>query len=139
MYHKLHLRRRILNLNLRIIQIRKKIQITQAELAERCKTTQQTIAKIEQGLVDPKLSTLQKVADALNCELTDLFYTKESFASDVNGIVKDLGLNLNKVGAVHLNQVCWERANISSFHPFWEKYKIKNNKIYFEKNKEFSW
>ena len=122
-----------MNLNLRIIQIRKEMQITQSQLADKCKTTQQTIAKIEQGVVDPKLSTLQKLADALDCELIDLFYTKESFADDVNEIVKELGLKLNKVGAVHLNQVCWEQAHISSFHPFWQNYKIKNNQIYFEK------
>lgn len=122
-----------MNLNLRIIQIRKKLTITQTDLAKKCKTTQQTIAKIEQGIVDPKLSTLQKLADALDCELTDLFYTRDSFAEEVNTVVKTLGLNLSKVKAIDLNNICWEHAHISGFHPFWQKYKIKNNKIYIER------
>jgi DNA-binding XRE family transcriptional regulator len=121
-----------LNLNLRVMQIRKNLKITQTELALKCKTTQQTIAKIEQGVVDPKLFTLQKIAEALDCELTDLFYTREHFAADVNEIVKNLGLNLNKLSSVNLNHICWENAHISTFHPFWQKYKVKNNKIVIE-------
>jgi len=117
--------------NLRVLQWRKKRGLTQAQLAQRCKTTQQTIAKIEQGVVDPKLSTLQNIADALECELTDLFYSRVDFAHDVNAIVKKLNLNLSKVSVVDLNSLCWSESYVPGFHPFWSEYKIKNNKIYF--------
>lgn len=122
-----------MNLNLRVIQVRKRLSLTQTDLAKKCNTTQQTIAKIEQGVVDPKLSTLEKLAEALDCELIDLFYTRESFAADVNQVVKSLGLNLSKIKSMDLNNICWEHAHISGFHPFWQKYKIKNNKIYIER------
>lgn len=116
--------------NLRIIQWRKRKGFTQGELAKKCKTTQQTIAKIEQGAVDPKLSTLQKIADALECELVDLFYSQADFAKDVNEVAEKLELNLSKVLSVDLNNLCWQEAYIPPFHPFWSRYKIKNNKLH---------
>lgn len=120
-----------MELNIRIIQWRKTKGLTQGDLAEKCRTTQQTIAKIEQGLVDPKLSTLQKIADALDCELVDLFYSKKDFAADVNQIAEKLELNLSKVNSSDFNRLCWKEAYIPAFHPFWSQYKIKNNKVTF--------
>lgn len=119
--------------NLRVLQWRKRKNLTQGDLAGKCETTQQTIAKIEQGVVDPKLSTLEKIATALDCELTDLFYCKIGFAEDVNAVVEKLELNLSKVRSIDLNQLCWKEAYIPPFHPFWSQYKIKNNKIYFKR------
>lgn len=120
-----------MELNLRIIQWRKKKGLTQGELADKCKTTQQTIAKIEQGMVDPKLSTLQKIADALECELVDLFYSQKDFAADVQQVADKLELNLSKVHSADLNALCWKEAYIPSFHPYWSRYKIKKNKVSF--------
>ncbi|MGZ5279510.1 MAG: helix-turn-helix domain-containing protein [Pseudobdellovibrionaceae bacterium] len=125
-----------MNLNLRIIQIRKMKSLTQTDLAGKCETTQQTIAKIEQGVVDPKLSTLQRISEALSCELVDLFYTRETFAQDVNKVAKNLKLNLEKLNAHELNYFCWEEAYIPQFHPFWKEYSIKNNKFVLSSPKE---
>lgn len=121
-----------MGLNLRVLQWRKRRNLTQEELAKKCKTTQQTVAKIEQGVVDPKLSTLERFAAALDCELSDLFYSKEQFANDVNNVVNKLGLNLAKIDSLYLNDLCWKQAHIPLFHPLWSKYKIKNNQIYFK-------
>jgi transcriptional regulator with XRE-family HTH domain len=118
--------------NLRVIQWRKAKGLTQGDLAEKCETTQQTIAKIEQGVVDPKVSTLEKIASALDCELVDLFYNKDSFAKDVNEVVERLKLNLAKINSLNLNQLCWKEAYVPPFHPLWSQYKIKENKIYFK-------
>jgi len=114
---------------LRVVQWRKLKGLTQGGLAEKCKTTQQTIAKIEIGAVDPKLSTLQKIASALDCELVDLFYSREDFAKDVNSVVQKYDLNLSKVRSMDLNNLCWKEAHIPPFHPFWSQFKIKNNKF----------
>ena len=119
-----------MKVDLRIVQWRKKRGLTQDELARKCHTTQQTIAKIEAGVVDPKLTTLQKIADALKCDLVDLFYTRTGFANEVNEVVEKLDLNLAKIPSVELNNLCWRTAYIPPFHPFWSQYKIKNNKIY---------
>lgn len=119
-----------MKIDLRIVQWRKKRGLTQEELAQKCKTTQQTIAKIEQGTVDPKLTTIQKIAEALDCDLVDLFYTREGFSQDVNAVVEKLELNLSKVRSIDLNNLCWQEARIPPFHPFWSEYKVKNNKVY---------
>jgi len=119
-----------MKIDLRIVQWRKKRGMTQTELAEKCKTTQQTIAKIEMGTVDPKLTTIQKIADALDCDIVDLFYTREEFAKDVNDVAQKLDLNLNRIRSVDLNNLCWQNAFIPPFHPFWSQYKVKNNKIF---------
>ena len=118
--------------NLRIIQKRKLKGLTQEQLAKLCETTQQTIAKIEQSSVDPKLSTLEKIAEALECELVELFYTKMDFAKDVNAAAARLKLDLSKVRSVDLSNLCWREAYISPYHPFWSVYKIKDNRIYFK-------
>jgi predicted transcriptional regulator len=46
-------------------QLRKKAGLTQKELASRAKVSQSLIARIERGTVDPRLSTLRKILEAL--------------------------------------------------------------------------
>ncbi len=121
--------------NLRIFQWRKRRGLTQSELSSLCETTQQTIAKIEMGVVDPKLSTLEKIAKALECELGELFYTRTEFAHDVNEVVRRLGIDLTRARSIDLYGLCIKEAFIPPFHPFWSDYKIKNNQIYFKKGK----
>ncbi|WP_048148321.1 CBS domain-containing protein [Palaeococcus ferrophilus] len=48
-----------------IKRIRKELGITQEELAERAGVTQAYIAKLENGRVDPRLSTFNKILQAL--------------------------------------------------------------------------
>lgn len=43
--------------------------LTQAELAERMRTSQPTVARLQAGGVTPGLPTLHRVADALGLEL----------------------------------------------------------------------
>jgi predicted transcriptional regulator len=45
---------------------RKKIDLTQSELAEMADVSQPLIARIEGGDVDPRLSTLRRIVEALN-------------------------------------------------------------------------
>ncbi len=106
---------------MKIAQIRKTKHITQAELAQKCQTTQQTIAKIETGVVDPRLSTLSKLADALGYELKDLFYTKTEFVNEVNHVIRKHKLNPKKMGLLTLNGICAKEAHIPASHPYWEK------------------
>ncbi len=48
-----------------IRSLREKIGLTQTELAEEAGVTQAYVAKVEAGKVDPKLSTLEKISEAL--------------------------------------------------------------------------
>jgi transcriptional regulator with XRE-family HTH domain len=46
------------------------LQMTQSELAYRAKMTQARVALIEAGRVDPQWSTLQRLFDAMDCDLS---------------------------------------------------------------------
>ncbi len=43
--------------------------LSQQELAELCNTTQSAIARLESGGRPPKIDTLLRIAEALDCEL----------------------------------------------------------------------
>ena len=49
--------------------LRKSLRMTQAELARRAHITQPHLAGIEGGKVDPKISTLKRIFEALSTEL----------------------------------------------------------------------
>ncbi len=44
-------------------------ELSQAELAELCGTTQSAIARLESGERPPRIDTLLRIANALDCEL----------------------------------------------------------------------
>ncbi len=43
--------------------------LSQRELAELCATTQSAVARLERGMRPPRIDTLLRVANALDCEL----------------------------------------------------------------------
>lgn len=45
------------------------MKLSQRELAELCGTTQSAIARLERGGRPPRIDTLLRIADALECEL----------------------------------------------------------------------
>ena len=55
-----------------IKQARTKLGMTQAELAKRMGVTPQTVSQYERGLINPKIETLQKFADALGVSIGTL-------------------------------------------------------------------
>lgn len=120
---------------MKMMQLRKQRGITQAELAKRCETTQQTIAKIEKSLVDPKLSTLNRIAEALDCELNELFFSKAEFVSQINSVIKEHAVDLKKSKIVGLNHICATERQIPAFHPFWEKIVIFNGQVKLKEEK----
>jgi ribosome-binding protein aMBF1 (putative translation factor) len=54
----------------RVAEERSRRGLSQRELATLCGTTQSAIARLEAGARPPRLSTLLRVASALDCELT---------------------------------------------------------------------
>src|SRR5215204_7414682 len=48
---------------------RKELELSQAELAQLVGTTQSAIARLESGGRPPRIDTLLRIADALDCEL----------------------------------------------------------------------
>lgn len=114
---------------MKIIQLRKANGITQAVLAERCGTTQQQIARIENGVVDPRLSTLRRLADALHCELPELFLTRAEFIEAVQETLAKHHLDLRGGSLLELNSLASRERFIPSFHPLWEKIVIKGDRV----------
>ncbi len=54
---------------MQVIELREKLGLTQAELAERCGVDQGDISRIERGSVNPTARTLQRIAEALDARL----------------------------------------------------------------------
>lgn len=59
-------------------QLRSGLGISQEELARRAGTSQPMIARLERGGQPPSLRTLERLAEALNAELTVQFTARES-------------------------------------------------------------
>lgn len=53
----------------RVAEQRRARGLSQSELAELCATTQSAIARLEGGSRPPRLDTLLRIAQALDCEL----------------------------------------------------------------------
>jgi transcriptional regulator with XRE-family HTH domain len=56
----------------KISELRKKMSITQAVLAEQAKVSPRTIQRIEQGHVVPRISTLKLISEALDYNLSSI-------------------------------------------------------------------
>ena len=52
-----------------VAERRRELGLSQAQLAELCETTQSAIARLESGGRPPRIDTLLRIANALNCEL----------------------------------------------------------------------
>jgi DNA-binding XRE family transcriptional regulator len=52
-----------------VAERRKELELSQAELAELVGTTQSAIARLESGGRPPRIDTLLRIADALDCDL----------------------------------------------------------------------
>lgn len=53
----------------RVSERRSEVGLSQRELAELCGTTQSAIARLERGGRPPRIDTLLRIAEALECEL----------------------------------------------------------------------
>ncbi len=62
-----------LKLGHKIKYLRCKNSMSQFDLSLKTGLTTRTISRIECGQIDPKYSTLLKISEALNLELTELF------------------------------------------------------------------
>lgn len=61
-----------LKLGYKIKYERSKLGLSQLDLSLKTGLTTRTISRIECGTIDPKYSTLVRISEALNLEITDL-------------------------------------------------------------------
>ena len=86
-------------LNIQVKIIRESKGISQEKLADNIGLTWRSIPNIESGKVNPKISTLQKIADYLDCEMKILLIPRESLSTqeDEKGPrEKDVDISLQK-------------------------------------------
>ncbi|HCU24933.1 MAG TPA: hypothetical protein DF383_07945 [Deltaproteobacteria bacterium] len=83
--------------------VRTALGMTQAQLAERMKTNQHTIVRLEKEEVDPQLSTLKRVADGLNCELVIRLVPKIDLEQFLAGRALAKATELIKISAASSN------------------------------------
>ena len=57
---------------MKLVTLRQKSGLSQRALAQLSKVTNVTIARIESGVYDPRLSTLRRLAKALKVKVADL-------------------------------------------------------------------
>jgi len=57
---------------MKLVAIRQKQGLSQRALAKLSRVTNVTIARIESGVYDPRLSTLRRLAKALKAKVADL-------------------------------------------------------------------
>ena len=56
----------------KIKEMRKRINMTQGDLADQLSVTQGAVSQWETGLTNPSLETLVKIAEVLNCTVDEL-------------------------------------------------------------------
>ena len=79
-----------------ILTFRKRLGLTQSELARRLGTGQGTVSKWERGKEAPRFESLETIADVLGVSNADLF---DAGARDMLGIAKPAGAQVGVVGA----------------------------------------
>ena len=77
---------------LRVKELRKKCNMTQEQLAEKLGVFQKQIGNIETGTTFTTMSNLEKLAQALKVDISDLFtfrhhQTKEELISEINILI----------------------------------------------------
>lgn len=91
--------------------IREALGMTALQLAKRLGVTQPRIVKMEQNEKNLKISTMEKVAQALNCEFVYYFKPKDTFQNIVEAQAKEKVQSILK--SVNLNMAL-ENQNIST-------------------------
>jgi len=73
---------------------RKKLGLSQKELADKLQISQDAMARMEKGKIAPKMGRLQNIADNLQCTVAYLFRTNDEMteerASTIADIIKPL-------------------------------------------------
>lgn len=69
---------------------RKELGLTQEELAEKLGIGHQSLSRIEQGVMAPKMDRLPLIAKSLKCTVADLFRTEKDNSASYSARLDDL-------------------------------------------------
>ena len=79
--------------------VRDYLRMTQAELAERANIAQSHLANIETGKIDPQVSTLKKIFEALSCDLIISPKPRKSLEENLRSRARSVALKRLKQSA----------------------------------------
>jgi DNA-binding XRE family transcriptional regulator len=65
-----------------IAKYRKVLNMTQQELADKIGIKRTSLSQIENGVYNPRATTMIKLAESLNVPIGDLFYTSDVYNSE---------------------------------------------------------
>lgn len=88
----------------RLLEARKKNNITQWELAQKIGVSQSTISKIEKGLLIPSLDMFIKLVNTLNCSPNYLLQDYTRFSDTIDGYIELINLLLH-IPNLKINEV----------------------------------
>ena len=66
-----------------IAKKRKKMRLTQAQLAEKLEIGQDALSRMEQGKISPKINRLPALAEELDCSVADLFRSGDDNSEEI--------------------------------------------------------
>lgn len=84
-----------MNIGERIRKIRIEKGMTQKEIAEKCGINDANIRKYESGRQNPKIDTIEKIAKALDVEVSELLFEKSEIIEQLKNV-----LNTNAIEAI---------------------------------------
>ena len=93
----------IKQLGIKIKEIRKLNNLTQAELAEKINVDSKYISRLETGTSIASISTLIKISKVLNVELSDIFTVESS--QKKKKIIELINIKLNRINTKELKAV----------------------------------
>lgn len=84
-----------------IMTRRQRKGMTQLDLAERLGIEQHSVSRMEKGIISPKISRLQDIAELLDCTVADLFRQTETSArvraQDICRLLEELSPEMQEV------------------------------------------
>lgn len=84
---------------------RRKLGLSQMQVAEMVDMTQESLSRIESGLATPKFQRLRAFADALQCSVADLFMSMTDAEKDKGRLFAEL---------IHPLPLCWQDTVLKS-------------------------
>ena len=114
-------------LNNQVKAIRESMGISQEQLAENIGLTWRSIPNIESGNVNPKITTLQKIADYLNCDLKILLIPREKLPLEEN----EHEPKKEKEDTPNQKKLTFSRASDNINTSQGEEYAVEKKKEYF--------
>ena len=71
--------------------MRKKAGLTQKEVADKLGITYQSYGQYERGLRNPKYTSIEKIASALNCDISEILTPAEAEKMFIGELVEKIG------------------------------------------------